>query len=706
MPSFLLLIVLLICAPVVSAQESGAAKPYQHNLMPVPASVQFNTERLAVDSSFKVAIRGHSDARIQSAIARFVKRLEGRTVMSLAPGLALDDQTATLIVHCEGPGKEVPALGENESYRIDITSRQAVLSAPTVVGAIRGLETVLQLLDTDRMGYFLSGGQIQDQPRFPWRGLLIDIGRHFEPMEVLKRNLDAMAAVKLNVFHWHLTEDQGFRIESKKYPKLHQLGSDGLYYTQEQAKEIIAYARDRGIRVVPEFDIPGHSTSWLVGYPELGSAPGPYTIERRPGIFEPALDPTREEVYKFLEGFLGEMAALFPDAYLHIGGDENEGKHWDRNPKIQAYMKEKGIKNNHALQAYFNQRLLKILQKHGKKMIGWDEILQPELPNDVVIHSWRGTAALAEAARKGYDGILSNGYYIDLIYPASAHYLPDPLPADSTLTPAEAKHILGGEATMWGEWVAPETIDSRIWPRAAAVAERLWSPRHVTDINDMYRRLDAISLQLEELDLTHKRNKDMMLRRLVRSDDIGPLRTLVSIIEPVKEYRRYQQRPQTMLSPLTGVVDAATPDSDAGRRLSAMVDAYLADAPRFLVYRAEILRIFDDWQASSVSLDAFIDRSPALKEVRPLAKNLLSLGATGLESVAHLNLPSAATREWQESRLAALDEASKPHGALEFVVIPSLRKLVIAAGEVHRLEIMKADEWNKHVSTLASPPKK
>ncbi|HEV8368668.1 MAG TPA: beta-N-acetylhexosaminidase, partial [Pyrinomonadaceae bacterium] len=347
----------------------------KHNLMPVPASVRFHNERLAIDSSFKAAIRGHSDARLQSGIARFVKRLEGRTVLSFAPGLALDDQTTTLVVQCEGPGKDIPAVGENESYRIDITSRQALLTAQTVVGALRGLETVLQLLDSDLSGFYLPGVQIQDQPRFPWRGLLIDVARHFQTMDTLKRNLDAMAALKLNVFHWHLSEDQGFRVESKKFPKLHQLGSDGNYFTQEQVREIIAYARDRGIRVVPEFDIPGHSTSWLVGYPELGSAPGPYTIERRPGIFEPALDPTREAVYKFLEAFLGEMAALFPDAYLHIGGDENEGKQWDRNPAIQAYMKEKGIKDNHGLQAYFNQRLLKILQKHGKKMIGWDEIL-------------------------------------------------------------------------------------------------------------------------------------------------------------------------------------------------------------------------------------------------------------------------------------------------------------------------------------------
>ena len=669
----LLTLILLICGPLAVAQ--------QHNLMPAPASVTFDNERLAVDESFKVAVRGHSDARLQAAIARFVKRLEGHTVLTLAPGLALDDQMATLIVHCEGPGKDIPAVDENESYRIDITSRQALLSAPTVIGAIRGLETVLQLVDADRRGYFLSGVKIQDQPRFPWRGLMIDVSRHFEPIEVLKRNLDGMAALKMNVFHWHLSEDQGFRVESKKYPKLHQLGSDGNYYTQEQIKDIIAYARDRGIRVVPEFDIPGHSTSWLVGYPELGSAPGPYTIERRPGIFEPALDPTREEVYKFLENFLGEMAALFPDAYLHIGGDENEGKQWDRNPAIQAFMKAKGIKDNHALQAYFNTRLLKILQKHGKKMVGWDEILQPELPKDVVIHSWRGTAALAEAARKGYDGILSNGYYIDLIQPASQHYVSDPLPADSTLTPAEAKHVLGGEATMWAEWVTHETIDSRIWPRTAAIAERLWSPQSVKDVNDMYRRMAVISLQLEELGLAHKKNQDMMLRRLLRSDDIGPLKTLVSIVEPVKEYRRYEQRPQTMLSPLTGVVDAALPDSEAARRFAWMVDAFLADAPRFQLYRSELGQMLASWQTSGATLEPLIDRSPSLKEVKPLAANLSVLGETGLEALSYLKLGVPSTPEWRTQSLLKMDEAAKPYGALEFMVVPSVRKLILATGK-------------------------
>lgn len=677
------LLLIVTCASIVATAQQPQPER-KLNLMPVPASVKLQNERLAVDANFKVATRGHSDARLEAGIWRFMKRLEGRTVLTFAPTLAPDDQMTQLIVNCQGPGKNIPSVSEDESYRIDITRRQAMLSAPTVVGALRGLETLLQLLDADRNGYFFPGVQIDDRPRFPWRGLMIDSARHFQTMDVLKRNLDGMAAVKLNVLHWHLSEDQGFRIESKKFPKLHQLGSDGNYYTQEQVKEIIAYARDRGIRVYPEFDIPGHSTSWLVGYPELGSAPGPYTIERRPGIFEPALDPTREEVYKFLDTFLGEMAALFPDDYLHIGGDENEGKQWDRNPAIQDFMKKKGIKDNHALQAYFNTRLLKILQKHNKKMIGWDEILQPELPKDVVIHSWRGTAALADAARKGYDGILSNGYYIDLIQPASQHYVPDPLPADSTLTPEEAKHVLGGEATMWAEWVNPETIDSRIWPRTAAIAERLWSARTVTDVEDMYRRLAVISLQLEELGLMHKRNQEMMLRRLVRDDDIGPLRTLVSVIEPVKEYRRYQFRPQTMLSPLTGVIDATPPDSETARKFMFMVKEFLNDGPRYQLYRSELSQMLGDWQTAGASLGPMIDRSPAIREIKPLAHSLSQLGETGMEALTYLKLGMAPPREWRETSLAKVDEAAKPAGALEFVVIGGVKQLVNTAADIKR----------------------
>jgi hexosaminidase len=693
---------------VINAQNatSNLTSPAQLSLMPIPASVQLQPGRLPITSGFTVAIKKYSDDRLRTGIARMVRRLEGRTVLTLPAEVSTDEAAATLVVQCERAGQIVPSLNENESYSLEITDKQARLGAPTVVGALRGLETFLQLLQGDHDGFFLPAIRINDQPRFPWRGLLIDVARHYEPMEVLKRNLDAMAAVKLNVFHWHLSEDQGFRVESKKFPKLTTLGSDGLFYTQDQVREIIAYAHDRGIRVMPEFDIPGHSTSWLVAYPELGSAPGPYKIERGAGIFEPALDPTREQTYKFLDKFLGEMAGLFSDEYMHIGGDENEGKQWDRNPQIQAFMKANGIKDNHDLQAYFNQRILKILQKHHKKMIGWEEILHLDLPKDAVVHSWRGPASLAEAARKGYDGILSAGFYIDLMFPASQHYLADPVPENISLTTEEAKHILGGEATMWGEWVSPETIDSRIWPRTAAIAERLWSPRNVKNVDDMYRRLAIVSRQLEELGLTHEKNYRMLLRRLAASENIGPLLTLASIVEPVKEYRRYQMRPQTMLSPLTGLVDTARPDSDTARQFNSNVDAFLTDAPRFALNRSELERTMTEWQTAGRRLGPMIDQSPALQEARPLAKDLSDIAATGLEAISYLSNGVPATSQWRDAQLATLEQAAKPKAALEFATIVSLRELVIAAAELPTLREMSPAEWKARVKAQAQPPTK
>ncbi|MET0645166.1 MAG: family 20 glycosylhydrolase [Pyrinomonadaceae bacterium] len=688
-------------APAVQTQPPAA----RHNLLPVPASVRFGAGRLAVDKTFTVAAAGHVDERLRAGIDRAMRRLEGRTVLELARGLATDAAGAKLLVEARAPGRAVPSVEEDESYTLEVNERQASLRAATVVGVLRGLETFLQLLEGDREGFYFPAVTVEDRPRFRWRGLMMDIARHFQPMEVVKRNLDALAAVKLNVFHWHLTEDQGFRIESKKFPKLHQMGSDGNFYTQEQAREVIAYAAARGIRVVPEFDLPGHATAWLVGHPELGSAPGPYTIERRPGIFEPTLDPTREEVYKFLEVFFTEMAAIFPDAYMHIGGDENTGKQWNANPKIQAFMKEKGIKDNHALQTYFNQRMLKILQKNGKRMMGWDEIFQPDLPKDVVIHSWRGQKALAEAARRGYDGVLSNGYYIDLIFPTTDHYLNDPLPEGHGLTDAEAAHVLGGEATMWAEWVTPETIDSRIWPRTAAIAERLWSPREVRDVDDMFRRLAVLSVRLEELGLTHEKNQAMMLRRLAGGAYPPALETLASFVEPVKEYRRYQQRPQTMLSPLTGLIDAARPDSAAARGVSRRVNLLLADAPRFALHFSTLRDTLTSWRDAGPVLETLIDRAPALAEARPLARDLSAAGEIGLEALSYIQQGVAPTAQWRDARLAALAEIEKPKAALEFPFMAALRELVHAAHEQTALRDTSPADWRKRVRELANPPK-
>lgn len=652
----------------------------RRNLMPVPANLVWKDGRLPVTKDFTVAVKGKTDDRLKQYIFRIMRRLEGRTVLELPREFANNAEKAQLVIETASTGNPIPKLGDDESYRLEVSSNQAKITAPTTVGAMRGLETFLQLLEGDREGFYFPAVSIDDKPRFPWRGLMIDSARHYQPMEVLKRNIDGMAAVKMNVLHWHLTEDQGFRVESKKFPELHQKGSDGLFYTQEEIREIIKYAADRGIRVMPEFDMPGHATSWLVSHPEIGSAPGPYQIERKPGIFDPTLDPTNEETYRLLEVFFKEMSALFPDAYMHIGGDENEGKQWTANLKIQAFMKEKGIKDNHELQTYFNKRILKFLQENGKIMMGWDEIFQPDLPKNVVIHSWRGQKALAEAARQGYMGVLSNGYYIDLIFPAAQHYAVDPLPADTTLTAEEQKRVLGGEATMWSEWVSPETIDSRIWTRTAAIAERLWSPREVNNADDMYRRLAVIDRQLEELGLTHRKNQPMLLRRLARSNDIDALQTLVSIIEPVKEYRRYQQRPQTMLSPLTGLIDAAQPDAPGARKFNKAVADMLAGKD-VAANRETIRRILNEWSAAEADLQPTMENSPALAEARQLAADFRALNKIAREAFNALEKNSVQTTEWRDAQNKMLDDIAKPKAALEFVVVESVRKMVAAASE-------------------------
>ena len=246
------------------------------------------------------------------------------------------------------------------------------------------------------------------------------------PIPVIERNLDAMEAFKLNVFHWHFTDDQGFRVESKVFPKLHTLGTKGDYYTQAEIRHIIAYAHDRGIRILPEFDMPGHCATWLIGYPELASAPGPYNIIPTFGVFDPALDPTNERVYQFIDRLLGEMTALFPDPYFHIGGDEVNGKHWKANPAIQAFIKQRKLKDEAGLQTYFNQRVEALVKKHGKIMMGWDEVLHPDLPKDIVVESWRDHPSMAVAARAGHPALLAWGYYLDHLDTAGQHYSIDP----------------------------------------------------------------------------------------------------------------------------------------------------------------------------------------------------------------------------------------------------------------------------------------
>src|SRR5439155_24132521 len=240
------------------------------NLMPQPANVKLASGALTVDANFTIAFTGHTEPRLDRAAERFVTQLQRQSGLLLTKP-ARDTARALLVVHTDHASKEIQELGEDESYTLEVTATGAKLNAANPLGVLRGLQTFLQLVEVSPNGFAAPAVTIQDQPRFAWRGLMIDVSRHFIPLDVLKRNLDGMEAVKMNVFHWHLSENQGFRVESRKFPKLHELGSDGLYYTQDEIRELIAYARDRGIRVVPEFDMPGHSTAWFVGYPELAS---------------------------------------------------------------------------------------------------------------------------------------------------------------------------------------------------------------------------------------------------------------------------------------------------------------------------------------------------------------------------------------------------------------------------------------------------
>ncbi len=656
---------------LVSALAQQSPPNPRHTLMPVPASLVWGEGQFRLSGSLRVIVEGApGDSRLERAVSRFQRRFTAQTALpsSTGPGLA---------IRAAGPGQPIQSLDENEQYTLDISPAGARLDAPTSVGVIRGLETVLQLLRADSAGWFLPAVRIEDTPRFPWRGLLIDVARHWQPAEVIKRQLDGMAAVKLNVLHWHLSEDQGFRVESKRYPRLHRLGSDGNYYTQDQIREIVTYARDRGIRVVPEFDMPGHSTAWFVGYPQYASAPGPYAIERRFGVFAPTFDPTKDATYRFLDGFIAEMAPLFPDRYWHIGGDEVEGSAWRRNPRIRAFMRAKKLGNNAALQAYFNRRLSAILGAHGKRMAGWDEILHADLPASTLIQSWRGQESLGTGAAQGFSGILSAGWYLDHMRTAEFHYLVDPLPEGNPLTPDQAERVLGGEACMWGEHLTPESIDSRIWPRLGAIAERLWSPREVRDVPDMYRRLEVLRGRLAELGLGHERHTARMAETLAGPGGADVLTRFLGLTEPIRFGERVSGQKLTQQVPLVFAVDAARPDPPAQWATRMLVMRALE---RDTAARRSLHFALTEWEALAAQVDRMALRAPAVQGAVAAAAALARVAAIGREALALLNVGAPAAPGWSRERLIQLDLLAKPQGLLRITVIPAVRRLVEGVG--------------------------
>jgi len=680
--NFFALLLLLGVAAVSSAQAPQDPAARLH-LMPLPSSIQMGEGSLALNAHFHAAFSGAHDARADAALDRFLVRLDRRCgdirrmqrdTPAGAPSL--------LTLHVAGPGGAVQSVEEDESYKLTITSQQATLSAATDVGAMRGLETFLQLVTMRDGACRVPAVAIDDSPRFRWRGLLLDVIRHYQSVEEIERTLDGMEIAKLNVFHWHLSDDQGFRAESKKFPRLTENASGGLFYTQDQLREVVAYARARGIRVIPEFDMPGHSSSTALAYPEIGSGEDLKELPLAYTAPHAELDPSSEKTYKFIDAFVGEMSEIFPDEYFHIGGDETEGKAWLANPRIKAFMDKKGFKTPADLQAYFNQRLLPILQKHHKKMVGWDEILNPALPKEIMVQSWRGVESLSTGASQGYTGILSAPYYLDAQKTSEQMFLDDVIPADTKLPPDQQKLIFGGEICMWAEQINPDTIDSRIWPRSMAVAERFWSPQSDRDVADMYRRLRYASLELEDAGLEHISSPEKMRRSLAGSPHPEPLDTFASVLEPISFGDREDAQQTDWFTSLDRLVDAVVADPPARQEIAREVDAIVTPptGAQPNLDRATAIGLlrhrFESWQKASPALQALAQRSARLSDIEPRARQLGALAQSGLEALAFLDAHTAPPASWTGQQKAVLADAAKPSAYVRFVFLPDLEKLI------------------------------
>ncbi|ROS17028.1 beta-N-acetylhexosaminidase [Raoultella terrigena] len=764
-------------------------------LMPWPAHVERPQAQGALVLNNQLTLNVSGDD-LGDAASRWRERIARQTGWTLQPQLApAKAPTINVVI-----AKKVPATprpDSDESYQLKVSAEGVTLRANTRFGALRGMETLLQLIQNGAENTAIPYVTIDDAPRFPWRGLLLDSARHFMPLDAIKRQIDGMAAAKLNVFHWHLTDDQGWRFASTRYPKLQQQASDGLFYTQAQMKEIVRYATDRGIRVVPEIDMPGHASAIAVAYPELMSAPGPYQMERHWGVLKPVLDPTKEATYAFAEAMIGELAAIFPDPYLHIGGDEVDDSQWQANPAIQMFMRGKGLADSHALQAYFNRRLETILEKYHRQMVGWDEIYHPDLPKSILIQSWQGQDALGEVAKHGYRGILSTGFYLDQPQYTAYHYRNEVVPQglngvdtitdndsaqswrfvmprlkgsavegsftlikgdsgwrgfidfkgksrravqdiawlnDSQITfsvdtwmgetrpvltvnddrlggyfllgnarypvsgqrldevpegiqpvvpdAEQQKNLLGGEAALWAENVAAPVLDIKLWPRAFAVAERLWSAQDVKDSDNMYQRLQAMDgWSTVSVGLQQHGQQLVQFTRLANGGSTLALQILAQAIEPAHYYTRqhlkFQANNYHQFEPLNRLADALPPESDTVRSLDRWAERLISDAEDN--ESADALRhVFTRWQNNTADALALTESSYQLAAIGPVVQQVDKLATLGLRLTDLVARQGTLDDKEYASVQAQLDEAAKTQDELVIAAVYPLEKLLRA----------------------------
>ncbi|GAB3564198.1 family 20 glycosylhydrolase [Spirosoma luteolum] len=515
----------------------------RYPIIPRPAQLQARTGEFLVSRTTTVLVPPGQTA-LRSLADTFVAQL------NQAGGLGLTVRVANRMAVPGNIIQFIPAtdttLGK-EGYRIDITDKLVTIEAGQANGFFYAVQTLRQLLpaaaladrravpDSGLTTWSLPACRIEDRPRYVYRGMNLDVCRHFFPVSFLKKYIDLMALHKINTFHWHLTDDQGWRIEIKKYPRLTQVGSvrretlvghyddydpqvfDGKpysgFYTQDEIREVVRYAAARYVTVVPEIEMPGHALAALTAYPELGCTPGPFAVATKWGVFDDVFCPT-EKTFTFLENVLTEVMALFPGKYIHIGGDECPKTAWRNSAFCQNLMKREGLKNENELQSYFIRRIDKFVTGKGRRIIGWDEILEGGLSPNATVMSWRGTKGGLDAARQHHDVVMTPGAFCYL-----DHYQGDPAqeptgfggslplaqvysynPTPTELSATDATHILGVQGNVWTEYIpSVEQAEYMIWPRAAALAEVAWSPLALKNYDDFARRLPALFGRLTSL---------------------------------------------------------------------------------------------------------------------------------------------------------------------------------------------------------------
>lgn len=707
--SSILLFVFVLVFPVASL----AAEPPQLNLMPWPKHIELGAGELNLRDGFTVQYTGPRDERVTKAVDRLYDRISRKLgfVVMQQPVTA----APTLAIACDKEDSKVQSVTDDESYTLTVTPNGAILHANEPVGVLRGLETFYQLAFNTEDGYgALPAVTIQDAPRFVWRGLLLDVARHYMPVEQIEREVDGLAAVKMNVLHLHLSDDQSFRVQSKKFPELTEKASHGQFYTQEQIKELVEYARDRGVRIVPEFDVPGHSTAWLAAFPDLAVKPAdPNETFIQFGGYMNTLDPSNPKLMKVLDKLFGEMATLFPDEYFHIGGDEVVYKYWRESPSIAAFKQKHHLADERAVQAYFNTELEKTLKKHHKKMMGWNEILHADLPTTTVIQSWQGVSALQEAVQRGYPVVVSLGYYLDNYMPAWFHYNIDPLHPDPQTwedfmdaipnghqnqglkadkvaaenfkaTPEDERLVMGGEAAEWTELTTPWSINAEIWPRLAAIAERFWSPADVKDVDSMYRRLDALRLELSDLGVGPDETLRLLRLRLGGSQAAANvISTFAEAVEPTKMYTRHLRQKSAgmynLTTPVNRLVDAVPPESRTARAFHKAVDRWLANhnAKDFAFLNATLRR----WQANDPRISRLVATNPRMAEAKPVVDLLRGYVAAASEAIGYIERGEQPPAWWTQAQQSVLTAPMQNTADLQLAFMCDVRRLVkVASG--------------------------